>query len=242
MTFSIAARCPRTGMLGVATSSASLASGASVPSVRAGTGAIASQAFGNPFFGIDGLLLLADGLAPGQAVHELLAADPGGELRQLVIVDGQGRTAAFTGLECLRWAAHQSGHGYVVAGNRLAGQQVLVAMAEAFEQSVEHELPERLMRALESGQSAGGDRAGRQSAALFVAYDQDYSYYDLRVDDHSQPIAELRRIFELKRDSGQDLGNWRPTRDAPIEPGFLENWPQLKVELERESAAAEVDA
>ncbi len=232
MTFSIAARCPRTGMLGVATSSASLACGAAAPTVQTHTGAIASQAFGNPFFGIDGLRLLSSGLAPEQVVAQLPSADPGRELRQLLVVDGHGRAAAFTGGECMPWAGHRIGAGYVAGGNRLAGEQVASAMAAAFEGSAEHDLPDRLVSALEAGETAGGDRGGRQSAALLVAYDQDYKYFDLRVDDHAEPVAELRRIFEMKKSERLKLGNWRPTREATLPPGFLERWPLIRAGIQ----------
>jgi len=232
MTFSIAARCPRTGMLGVATASASLACGAFAPSVKRTTGAIASQAFGNPFLGIDGLRLLGQGLTAQQVVAELLPNDPGREFRQLLIVDGRGGTAAFTGSKCLRWAGHQAGEAFVAGGNTLVGEHVVLAMTDAFSRSGEEELAERLVRALEAGDAAGGDRRGKQSAALLVSYDQDYRYYDLRVDDHADPVNELRRIFELRKAGRAQHGDWRPTRDAPLEPGFMERY-------EREAAAVD---
>jgi uncharacterized Ntn-hydrolase superfamily protein len=232
VTFSIAARCPRTRMLGVSVSSASLGSGAWVPSVKTATGAIASQAFGNPFFGIDGLRLLDEGLTAEQVVAELLPHDQGREYRQLLIVDGCGRTAAFTGSKCLRWASHQAGEQFVAGGNTLTGEHVLLAMTDAFSETGDQELPERLVRALEAGDAAGGDRRGRQSAALLVTYDQEYRYYDLRVDDHPDPVHELRRLFELRKSGRARLGDWRPTRESPLEPGFLERY-------EREAAAVD---
>jgi uncharacterized Ntn-hydrolase superfamily protein len=215
-------------MLGVAVSSASLACGAGVPHVRALIGAIASQAHSNPFFGIDGVRLLAEGVTPQQLVGRLLDGDPGRQLRQLLIVDGRGQTAGFTGSECLSWAGHRSGEGYVVGGNRLAGEVVLSAMANAFELAAESELPARLLRALEAGQLAGGDRAGKRSAGLLVFFDEDYRYYDLRVDDHADPVVELGRIFDLKRADRCAAGDWRPTREQPLEPGLLERWPAIK--------------
>ena len=232
MTFSIAARCPRTGMLGVATASASLACGAFAPSVKTATGAIASQAFGNPFFGIDGLRLLDQGLSAQKVVAELLPSDPGREYRQLLIVDGRGGIAAFTGSKCLRWAGHQAGEEFVAGGNTLAGEHVVLAMTDAFAQSTDQELPERLVRSLEAGDAAGGDRRGRQSAALLVSYDQDYRYYDMRVDDHADPVKELRRLFELRKAGRAKHGDWRPTREAPLEPNFIERY-------EREAAAVD---
>jgi uncharacterized Ntn-hydrolase superfamily protein len=232
MTFSISARCPRTGMLGVAVASASLGSGAWAPSVKTGVGAIASQAFGNPFFGIDGLRLLDEGLSAQHALSELLPTDPGREYRQLLIVDGQGRTAAFTGSKCLHWAGHHIGEEFVAGGNTLNGEHVVLAMADAFAQSGDQELPERLVRALQAGDAAGGDRRGRQSAGLLVCYDQDYRYYDHRVDDHPDPASELRRLFELRKAARARHGDWRPTRNDLLEPGFFERY-------EREAAAVD---
>jgi uncharacterized Ntn-hydrolase superfamily protein len=234
LTFSIAARCPRTGQLGVATSSASLACGAFAPSVQTSIGAIASQALANPFYGGDGLRLLANGVPPDRVVAELMAADPGRELRQLLVVDARGGTAVFTGTECISWAGHQIGAGFIAGGNTLVGEQVVTAMAAAFEETEAEELADRLVRALEAGEAAGGDRRGRQSAALLVAYDQDYRYFDLRVDHHQEPIAELRRIFEMRREAQARWGSFRPTRDAPLPPGFLDTWPQIKATHELE--------
>jgi uncharacterized Ntn-hydrolase superfamily protein len=197
VTFSIAARCPRSGMLGVATSSKALAAGALVPYCRAGVGAIASQSFVNPYLGIDGLTLLEQGLPAERALERLIAEDEGRDLRQLAIVDAEGRTAAYTGARCIPWSGHVQGPAYVCLGNILAGEGVVEAMARAFEGAVSDELTERLLRALEAGQEAGGDRRGRQSAGIVVVAEEHYPLCDLRVDDHPEPIAELRRVFEV---------------------------------------------
>ncbi len=197
MTFSIVARCPRTGMLGVAASSRALAAGFWVPYVRTGVGAIASQAFTNPYLGIDGLTLLEQGLAAERAVERLVESDRGRDLRQVGIVDRDGHTAAYTGAKCIPWAGQAEGGGYVCLGNILTGEEVVKAMALAFEVSVDEELPERLLRALEAGQEAGGDRRGRQSAGMRVVHAEEYPYCDLRVDDHPDPVAELRRVFGI---------------------------------------------
>ena len=195
MTFSIIARCPQTGMLGVATSSKFLAAGGGVPHVRAGVGAIASQSFANPYLGIDGLTLLEQGLTAERALEKLVEGDRGRELRQVAIVDRDGNTAAYTGAQCIPWAGQVEGGGYVCIGNILAAEEVVKAMARAFEVSADEELPERLLRALEAGQEAGGDRRGRQSAGIHVVHMEEYPYCDLRVDDHTDPIPELRRVF-----------------------------------------------
>lgn len=197
MTFSIIARCPRNGMLGVGTASKALACGAAVPHCQAGVGAIASQAFGNPYLGLAGLSLLEHGLTAARALERAIENDRGRDLRQVGIVDRDGHTAAHTGDRCIEWAGHLEGGGYVCLGNILTGEDVLKAMARAFEASLDEALPERLLQALEAGQEAGGDRRGRQSAALYVVHTEDYPYCDLRVDDHPEPIAELRRIYGL---------------------------------------------
>jgi Uncharacterized conserved protein len=197
VTFSIAARDPRNGMLGVATSSKALAAGSMVPYVRRGAGAIASQSFVNPYLGIDGLVLLEQGLPAERAVEHLIEGDPGREMRQLGIVDVDGRTAAYTGERCIPWAGHVLGGGYVCLGNILTGERVVRAMATEFERTVDVELPERLLQALEAGQAAGGDRRGRQSAGIYVIAGEEYPWCDLRVDDHEDPVPELRRIFEV---------------------------------------------
>jgi len=197
VTFSIVARCPRTGALGVATSSKALAAGGGVPYCRASVGAIASQSFSNPYLGIDGLSLLEQGLPAERALERLIEKDAGRDLRQLAIVDKDGRVAAYTGERCIDWAGHVAGGGYVCLGNMLTGEDVVKAMAAAFERSIEEELPERLIRALEAGQDAGGDRRGRQSAGIHVVQTEEYPYCDLRVDDHTEPVAELRRVLTI---------------------------------------------
>jgi uncharacterized Ntn-hydrolase superfamily protein len=216
MTFSIAARCPRTGMLGVATSSKALAAGGIVPCCRAGVGAIASQSFVNPYLGIDGLELLEHGLPAERAIERLVEGDPGRDLRQLAIVDHEGRTAAYTGDRCIPWAGQVSGAGYVCLGNILQGEDVVKAMARSFETTLVEELPERLVQALEAGQDAGGDRRGRQSAGVTVVAEEAYPLCDLRVDDHPNPVPELRRVFEVYKTEEMPFLRMMPRRDDPI--------------------------
>lgn len=197
MTFSIAARDPQNGWLGVATSSKALSAGGLVPYIKTGVGAIASQSFVNPYLGIDGLSLLSDGLPAERAVERLIENDPGRDLRQLGIVDKDSRVAAYTGQRCIPWAGHVLGGGYVCLGNILYGEQVVKAMADAFERGTGEPLYERLMRCLEAGQEAGGDRRGRQSAGIKVYAEQEYPICDVRVDDHADPVPELRRVLEV---------------------------------------------
>jgi len=191
------ARCPKTLALGVCVSTAVPAVGSRVPRVEAGVGAIATQAETNISYGINGLKLLKKGLSPQAALETMLKEDPDRETRQVIIIDGEGRTAAFTGRETIDWKGHLIGEDYVVAGNMLVGSQVIEVMALTFENS-EGELAERLLKALEAGQEAGGDKRGRVSAALLVAGEErreNHPILDLRVDEHHDPIKELRRIF-----------------------------------------------
>ncbi len=197
MTFSVAARCPNTGQLGIATSSKALAAGALVPYVRSGVGAVASQSFVNPYIGIDGLTLLQKGLGASDALNRLIEGDAGRDLRQAALVDTNGSVAAYTGAQCINWAGHNLGDGYVCLGNILAGEEVVRAMASAFEEGGGLELSERLLLALEAGQEAGGDRRGRQSAGILVVAEEEYPLCDLRVDDHVDPVPELRRVYEV---------------------------------------------
>lgn len=184
-------------MLGVGTSSKALAAGGMVPYCRAGVGAIASQSFPNPYLGIDGLTLLEQGLAAARALERLVESDRGRDLRQVAIVDRDGHTAVYTGDKCIPWAGALEGRGHVCLGNILVGEDVTKAMGHAFETSDNETLPERLLRALEAGQEAGGDRRGRQSAGIHIVHTEEYPYCDLRVDDHPDPIPELRRVFSI---------------------------------------------
>lgn len=206
MTFSIAAWDPESNPpeWGVAVASKFLAVGSAVPWVRAGAGAVATQAWANLAYGPDGLKLLASGSAASEVVDRLTAADEGSAHRQLGVVDGEGRAATFTGDECLEWAGGVTGQGYCCQGNILTGPEVVADMARAFE-SATGELAQRLLAALEAGDAAGGDRRGKQSAALYVVREGggylggiDRSV-DLRVEDAPEPVAELKRLFELHR-------------------------------------------
>ena len=206
MTFSIAAWDPSSSPpeWGVAVASKFLAVGAAVPWVRAGAGAIATQAFANLAYGPEGLDLLATGASAGDVVAALTGADEDRDHRQLGVVDSSGGAATFTGPECFDWAGGRTGDGYTCQGNILTGPDVVDRMAEAFEAS-SGELAVRLLAALRAGDDAGGDRRGRQSAAVYVAREGggygggiDRSV-DLRVEDHVRPVPELERLFGLHR-------------------------------------------
>jgi uncharacterized Ntn-hydrolase superfamily protein len=201
-TFSIVAFDPRTGDLGVAVASKFPAVGSGVPWARAGVGAVATQAAANLSFGEEGLRLMGKGMSASRAMEKVLAADPLREERQVGMVDAKRGAASFTGKNCFPWAGGRTGGHYAVQGNILAGAGVVDAMAEAFE-SASGELHERLMRALEAGDAAGGDRRGKESAAILVVRKgagyggKSDRWVDLRVDDHPDPVAELRRLLAV---------------------------------------------
>jgi len=200
-TFSIAAYDPENGDLGVAVASRYLAVGAVVPWARTGVGAIATQAWCNTSYGVRGLNMLDAGMKPQEILEKLTAADEGREKRQVGIVDTSGASASYTGSEAQAWAGHRFGENYTVQGNILVGEEVVLDMERSFRETKGH-LSDRLMAALEAGDAAGGDSRGKQSAAILVVRDMGggYSdrYIDFRVDDHAEPILELRRIYELR--------------------------------------------
>jgi uncharacterized Ntn-hydrolase superfamily protein len=203
-TFSIVAADLEAGEVGCAVQSKYFSVGSVVPWARAGVGAAATQAAGVAVYGERALEELARGTDPGAALTRVLADDPGRETRQLGLVTADGRAAAFTGADCLDWAGHRVGPGFAVQGNILAGEAVVEEMARAYEETV-GPLVERLVASLEAGQAAGGDRRGQQSAAVVVERAGARSesregidrICDLRVEDHPQPIAELRRLVAI---------------------------------------------
>ena len=201
-TFSIVARDPATGELGVAVQSRSLAVGSRVPHAKAGIGAIATQASSNVAYGVEGLALLEKGAAPEEVVKRLTAADDRRDRRQVAVLDAKGRVKAYTGSGTTAWAGHVEGENYSVQGNILAGEAVVKEMARAFEQT-KGELAMRLMAALDAAQAAGGDKRGVQSAAMLVVKAIDSPertsdrWIDIRVDDSTNPLGELRRLLDL---------------------------------------------
>jgi uncharacterized Ntn-hydrolase superfamily protein len=215
-TFSVSARCSRTGMLGVAVSTAVPGVGGICPFVEPGVGAISTQSWVNPYLGIDGLKLLRNGAAAEEALRRLLQDDPGRDVRQVGIVDNQGRSASWSGPACTSWFGHLTGPDYAIQGNMLVGEATIAAMAKAFTESVALSLPERLVAVLEAGQRAGGDKRGRQSAALLVYKTEGYPYLSLRVDEHAYPVAELRRVFEIARHQLLPFVDGMPSRLDPL--------------------------
>lgn len=203
-TFSICAFDPETGELGVAVQSKFLGVGAVVPWAKAGVGAVATQSFANTTYGPRGIALLEKGLPVDLCLEQLLMTDRGYRRRQVGIVDSRGNAASYTGARCMAWAGGIVGEHYCVQGNILAGEVVVRAMAHAFE-TASGDLGDRMITALAAGQAAGGDRRGRQSAALLIVKDGggyagfNDRYRDIRVDDHTTPIRELRRIYALHK-------------------------------------------
>jgi uncharacterized Ntn-hydrolase superfamily protein len=217
-TFSIVGHCDRTGMLGVAVSTAVPAVGAMCPYVRRGIGAVSTQSWVNPYLAIEALRSLDTGSAAPEALEKALSADPGRDLRQIGIVDAQGRSAAWSGPGCTGWFGHITEPHFAVQGNMLIGGETIEAMAEAFRRSQSLDLAERLLLALEAGQAAGGDKRGKQSAALLVHHEEDYPWVDLRVDEHRHPVAELRRILTVARHQLLPFVEGMPRRDRPDAP------------------------
>ncbi|MGH8792226.1 MAG: DUF1028 domain-containing protein [Stackebrandtia sp.] len=205
MTFSIAARSDDGGMHGVAVASKFLAVGAIVPAAQAGVGAVATQAYANSAFREQGLTLLRTGVAAEETVAALAAGDQGRARRQFGVVDAEGDAATYTGEECMDWAGGRAGDGFAIQGNILTGPEVLDEMERAWQDAGDLPFPERLFVSLRAGDLVGGDRRGKQAAALYVVGEsQGYGggsdvAVDLRVDDHVEPVAELGRMLQLHR-------------------------------------------
>jgi uncharacterized Ntn-hydrolase superfamily protein len=195
MTWSIVAR-DRSGLIGVAVASRFFAVGALCAHGRGGVGALSTQALVNPRYAAPALDAMAQGRAPAAIIAELTLADPGRDHRQLHLMDARGESARYTGRACIGWCGDRPGEDYSLAGNMLVGPEVLEASALAFERDADLPFARRLMAALVAGESAGGDKRGKQAAALRLHGDDDYARLDLRVDDHAEPIDELRRLYD----------------------------------------------
>jgi uncharacterized Ntn-hydrolase superfamily protein len=196
MTWSILARDAE-GRFGVAIASRFFAVGALCMHTQRGVGALSTQALMNPLYGPAGLALLAQGHAPAAVVAALTAADAGRAQRQLHVLGAAGMAAVHTGEQCIEWCGHLQGEHFSVAGNMLAGPQVVQATAEAFVAHAGQPLAERLLAALAAGEAAGGDKRGKQSAALRIQGHEDRPELDLRVDDHAEPVRELQRLHDV---------------------------------------------
>lgn len=211
MTYSIVARDTATGQYGVAVASRFFAVGALVPHLRGGRCAVATQAFVNPLWGLEAARRLAAGEAADAVLADLIARDAGRAQRQIHMIDAAGRSAAHTGSDCIDWCGHRIARDVSVAGNMLAGPGVVAATLDAYQGNSDLPFAERLMTAMEAGQAAGGDKRGRQSAALRIHRTEDYPWIDLRADDHPDPLAELRRLYDVAGERYLHVARTMPT-------------------------------
>jgi uncharacterized Ntn-hydrolase superfamily protein len=232
MTWSIIAR-DASGAFGVAIASRFFAVGALCPHARSGVGAVATQALVNPLYAAPALDGLAQGLAPAKIVEQLTAGDEGRDQRQVHLIAGDGKTAAYTGASCVPWCGHVASDGFSVAGNMLAGPQVVRETAAAYQANLELPFAQRLVAALAAGDAAGGDKRGKQAAALLVYTTEDYAALDIRVDDHPEPIRELQRLYEKSLERFQPFIACLPSR---ARPAGITDRAVIEAEIERSQA------
>lgn len=214
MTWSIVARADN-GDFGVAVASRFFAVGALCPHAQSGVGAVCTQALVNPLLAAPALAGMTEAREPTELLAALMAADAGRAQRQIHLIDAMGRSAAYTGADCVDWCGHTLRTGFSVAGNMLAGPQVIEATADAYESGASLPLAERLMAAMRAGEAAGGDKRGKQAAALLIYSGQDYPMLDIRVDDHADPLAELRRLYDVSLERFQPFVTCLPSRERP---------------------------
>jgi uncharacterized Ntn-hydrolase superfamily protein len=215
MTWSIVAHDPNYGAFGVAVSTKAFAVGASCPFVRAGVGAVSTQSMTNRYLGPAILDAMARGLPPAAAIEGALAGDDGRGIRQVHAVDRNGRTAAWTGGNCVEWCGSVSGGGISVAGNMLSGEPTITATLATWKSGQNLSMPDRLMLAMEAGEAAGGDRRGKQSAAMVMVTTEDFPDLNLRVDDHIEPLQELRRLLSIWQAEGVPRLGIAPSKANP---------------------------
>ncbi len=233
MTWSIVAR-DGSGALGVIVASRFFAVGALCPHAHSGVGALSTQALVNPLYGVRGLALLAKGNAPADVVRTLTLADAGREHRQLHLIDAEGNVAAHTGVECIEWCGHIAGDGFSVAGNMLAGPQVIEDTAQFYDAARELPFAERLIAAMEAGEAAGGDKRGKQAVGLLICTTEAYPTLDLRVDDHENPLAELNRLYVRSLERFQPFVACLPSR---ARPAGITDRATIEAEIQRFQAA-----
>jgi uncharacterized Ntn-hydrolase superfamily protein len=216
MTWSIVAYDKSTGAFGAAVATKAFASGSFVPFVRAGVGAVGTQSLTNRYLGPAVLDGMARGLSPELAIKSALAGDEGREVRQLHAVDRHGRIAAWTGRHCVEWCGSVGETAVSVAGNMLSNDKVAAATLAGFKSNTSIPIPERMLAALENGEAAGGDRRGRQSAAMVMVTTEDFPDLSIHVDDGAEPLPELRRLLGIwRRDRAPYLGN-SPSKANPV--------------------------
>ncbi|MFL5282455.1 MAG: DUF1028 domain-containing protein [Rhodopila sp.] len=215
MTWSIVAHDPNTGAFAVAIATKAFAVGASCPFVRAGVGAVSTQSMTNRYLGPAVLDAMQRGLSPTAAIEGALAGDEGRGIRQVHAIDRHGRTAAWTGKNCVAWCGSASAPGISVAGNMLAGEKTVTATLDAWKANPALPMPDRLMRAMEAGEVAGGDRRGKQSAAMLMVTTEDFPDLNIRVDDHPNPLQELRRLLTIWKQQGVPRLGIAPSKANP---------------------------
>ncbi len=212
MTWSIIARDRDSGQFGIAVATRFFAVGALVPHVKSRIGAIATQALINPFYGTDGLRLLEQGSSARDVVREITAADAGRDHRQVHAIDARGEIAAHTGTACIGWCGHLADDNVSIAGNMLLGAAVIEDTAAAYAMNTALPFPRRLIAALRAGEAAGGDKRGKQSAALVICGEEEWPDLNLRVDDHADPLAELERLEKVSRERFVHFRRFLPNR------------------------------
>lgn len=216
MTFSLTARCPRTGQLGIGALTAMMGVGKLCTYAFAGAGAVASQATMNPYLGIDGIRRMAAGEPAPDVLKALIEQDPGRDVRQAGMVDSNGRVAAWTGRHTMEWSGHREGDQVTAQGNRLVGPQTLDAALEAFGEDPELGLAERLLLALEAGEATGADTKGTLSGTIYVVDAEEYPLWDLRVDHAEDPAASLRKLYQESLEKLFPQMGDLPTRSDPL--------------------------
>lgn len=216
MTFTVMARCPKTGNLGIATATRSLAVGARVPHAASNLGVVAIMAIADPRLGDMALKLLDTGYKAPGVVEALVAGDPQYEYRQLGVIDADGNTAARTGANNRDWAGYHIADNFIALGNVLVGEHVLDAIEAGYNKTPAPGFEERLMQALEAGRDAGGQHGGQNSAAILVYADRRYPRLDLRVDVHEEPVGELRRVWDAYATAIDYY--WQRQTDPTVQP------------------------
>ena len=215
MTWSVIFRERDTRRIAIAVATRSFAVGSSVPNIAPQKGAVCTQAMTNPLYGPDGLSLIRRGIGAADVVQLLIKPDAGRAHRQLHVLGADDRFAAHTGAECVPWCGHWTGDDFSAAGNMLAGPRVISESVRVLRERSDLALPRRMIAAMKAGENAGGDKRGKQSAALVIYGDQDYAELDLRVDDHVEPLLELARLEAVSRERWTHFRRFMPTRQNP---------------------------
>jgi uncharacterized Ntn-hydrolase superfamily protein len=237
MTWSIVFRERDSGRIAIAVATKFFAVGARVPYIAPLQGAVATQALVNPLYGIDGLKLIREGVGAQDVIRILTARDAGQAHRQVHVLGADGRFAAHTGADCVPWCGHWIGDDFSVAGNMLAGPQVVAETVRVMRERSDLELPRRLITALKAGEKVGGDKRGKQSAAIVIYGQDEYSELDLRVDDHVEPLLELARLEAASRERWTLFRTFMATRESPA--GVFD---RTQIDFQLEQAAARAKA